>query len=51
MEIRTIFNRLHACADPESVAGEGPTLTTLFLDKGKEDPNSTKSEPPSARGV
>ena len=43
-----------ACADPESFARGGPTLTTVFFvfvffDEGKEDPNSTKSRPSSAR--
>ena len=36
----------HTCADPESFARGGPTLTSFF-DEGKEDPNSTKSGPPS----
>ena len=41
---------MHACADPESFARGGPTLTMLFsLDEMREDPNSTKSEPSSAR--
>ena len=38
----------HTCADPESFAKGGPTLT-IFFDEGKEDPSSTKSGPPSAR--
>ena len=42
-----------ACADPESLARGGPTLTTFFSsffsDEGKEDPNSTTSWPSSAR--
>ena len=31
-----------ACADPESFANGGPTLTAFFFDEGREDPNSTK---------
>ena len=39
------------CADPESFAREGPTLTCFLyvFDEGREDPNSTKSGPSSAR--
>ena len=36
-----------ACADQESFARGGPTLTTFFYE-GREDPNSTKRGPPSA---
>ena len=36
-------------AVPESFARGGPTLTFFFPDEGKEDPNSTKSGPSSAR--
>ena len=42
-----------ACAEPETLARGGPTLTTFFLsfffDEGKEDTNSTKSGPSTAR--
>ena len=45
--------RLHTCADPESFARGGPTLTTGFFpflfDKGREDTNSSKRRPSSAR--
>ena len=34
-----------SCADPESFARGDPT----FFDNGKEDPNSTKSRPSTAR--
>ena len=40
-------------ADPESFFRGGPTLTTFFfvflVAEGKEDPNTTKSGPSSAR--
>ena len=38
------------CADPESSAREGPSLTYFFLsNEVREDPNSGKSGPSSAR--
>ena len=41
------------CADPESFVRGGPTLTKfdfhLFLDEGREDPNTTINRPSSAR--
>ena len=37
------------CADPERCFRGGPTWTMdIFSDKGKEDPNTTISGPPSA---
>ena len=41
-----------ACADPESCARGGPTLTTFFVVVfvfRREDPNTTESGPLSAR--
>ena len=29
--------------DPESFVGEGPTLTTVLVDEGSENPDKTKS--------
>ena len=42
------------CADPGSFIRGGPTLTTFFVvvflvDEGREDSNTTKSEPSWAR--
>ena len=38
------------CADPESFASGGPTLTFFSLvDEGREDPNTTLSGPSLAR--
>ena len=41
------------CAEPDSFARGGPTLTTFFfsflVDEGRKDPNTTISGPPSAR--
>ena len=44
---------LFPCADPESFVRGGPTLTGFFLffflvDEGREDPNTTISEPSSS---
>ena len=40
------------CAEPDSFARGGPTLTTFFfsflVDEGRKDPNTTISWPPSA---
>ena len=53
--MRKVFLNMHAllssetrglgpCADPESFARGGPTLTTVFLvDNGREDPNTNIS--------
>ena len=42
-----------SCADPESFARGGPTLTGffvfLFFNEGNEDPNNTKCGPSLAR--
>ena len=35
------------CADPESFVREAPTF--FLIDEGREDPNTTKSGPSSAR--
>ena len=32
------------CADPESFARGGPTLTTFVFDEGKENPKSTSKK-------
>ena len=41
-----------SCADPESFVSGGPTSATFFsvflVDEGREDPNTTISEPSSA---
>ena len=37
-----------ACPDPESFVNGGPTLTFFFVDKGREDPNTTIIGPSSA---
>ena len=39
---------LVSCADPERFVRGGPTLTFL-LDKDREDPNTIRSKPSSAR--
>ena len=41
---------VYTCADPESFVRGGPTLTTFFLvGEGRDDPNTTKSGPSTAR--
>ena len=50
----SVTPRITSCADSESSAREGPTLTTFLLflflvDEGREDLNTTKSRPISAR--
>ena len=37
------------CADPESYARGGPTLTFFLVDEGREDQNTTIGGPSSAR--
>ena len=38
-----------SCADPESFARGGPTLTRFFFYESRKDPNCTKRGPSSAR--
>ena len=49
-KINSTGAQLFACADPESFVRGGPTQTFFFLvDEGREDQNTPKSGPSSAR--
>ena len=46
-----LYSTVIACADPESLARGGATMTmnVFFFNEEKENPNSTKSGPSSTR--
>ena len=47
-----IFSKIleeQPCRDPESYVRGGPTLTFFLVDEGREDQNTTKGGPSSAR--